>query len=60
MHTPSGTKYTLSADKDGRFTINNMRIGGPYRVTATAVGLQPDIREDIYIRLGEPRSLSSC
>ncbi|WP_104385499.1 carboxypeptidase regulatory-like domain-containing protein [Sphingobacterium sp. HMA12] len=52
VHTPSGTKYSLSADKDGRFTINNMRIGGPYRVTATAVGLQPDIREDIYIRLG--------
>lgn len=52
VHTPSGTKYTLSADKDGRFTVNNMRIGGPYRVSATAVGLQPDIREDIFIRLG--------
>ncbi|MDF2515355.1 MAG: TonB-dependent receptor [Sphingobacterium sp.] len=52
LHIPSGTKYTLSADKDGRFTINNMRIGGPYRVSATAVGLQADIREDIYVRLG--------
>ncbi|WET67020.1 carboxypeptidase regulatory-like domain-containing protein [Sphingobacterium sp.] len=52
LHTPSGTKYVLSTDKDGRFTINNMRIGGPYRLSATAVGLQPDIREDIYIRLG--------
>lgn len=52
LHIPSGTKYTLSADKDGRFTINNMRIGGPYRVSATAVGLQADIHEDIYVRLG--------
>jgi len=30
LHTPSGTKYNLSTDNDGRFTINNMRIGGPY------------------------------
>lgn len=57
LHTPSGTKYTLSADKDGRFTINNMRIGGPYRVSATAVGLQPDIRVDIFIRLGGAQEL---
>ncbi len=57
VHTPSGTKYTLSADKDGRFTINNMRIGGPYRVSATAVGLQPDIRADIFIRLGGAQEL---
>jgi len=57
LHTPSGTKYTLSADKDGRFTINNMRIGGPYRISATAVGLQPDIRVDIFIRLGGAQEL---
>lgn len=57
LHTPSGTKYTLSADKDGRFTINNMRIGGPYRVSATAVGLKPDIRADIFIRLGGAQEL---
>jgi len=57
VHTPSGTKYTLSTDKDGRFTINNMRIGGPYRVSATAVGLQSDIRVDIFIRLGGAQEL---
>jgi hypothetical protein len=57
LHTPSGTKYILSADKDGRFTINNMRIGGPYRVSVTAVGLQPDIRVDIFIRLGGAQEL---
>ncbi|WP_433862972.1 TonB-dependent receptor [Sphingobacterium thalpophilum] len=57
VHTPSGTKYTLSADKDGRFTINNMRIGGPYRVSATAVGLQSDVRNDIFIRLGGAQEL---
>ncbi|WP_312336786.1 carboxypeptidase regulatory-like domain-containing protein [Sphingobacterium sp.] len=57
VHRPSGTKYTLSTDKDGRFTINNMRIGGPYRVSATAVGLQSDIRVDIFIRLGGAQEL---
>lgn len=57
VHTPSGTKYSLSSDKDGRFTINNMRIGGPYRVRVSMVGMQQDTREDIYVRLGAAQQL---
>eukprot|EP01133_Synstelium_polycarpum_P016508 gene16508-19623_t len=57
VHTPSGTKYSLSTDKDGRFTINNMRTGGPYRVSASMVGMQTDTREDIYLRLGVAQQL---
>ncbi|RQO74357.1 TonB-dependent receptor [Pedobacter sp. KBW06] len=57
IHTPSGTRYSLSTDKDGRFTINNMRTGGPYRVSASMVGMQTDTREDIYLRLGTAQQL---
>lgn len=57
VHTPSGTRYGLSADTDGRYTINNMRIGGPYSLAVSTVGMQQTIRSDIYIRLGAAQLL---
>lgn len=57
IHSPSGTRYTLSSDKAGRFTINNMRIGGPYKVSATMIGMQADVRTDVFIRLGVTQQL---
>src|SRR5690606_25436312 len=57
VHTPSGTRYALSTDGDGRYTINNMRIGGPYTVTASMVGMQADVRQDVQVRLGGAQRL---
>lgn len=57
VHIPSGTRYALSTDGDGRYTINNMRIGGPYTVTASMVGMQDDVRSDVQIRLGGAQQL---
>jgi ABC-type dipeptide/oligopeptide/nickel transport system permease subunit len=37
VHTPSGTRYTASTDYTGNFSISNMRVGGPYKVTITFV-----------------------
>ena len=31
-HEPSGTTYGTVSLADGRFTIQNMRTGGPYKV----------------------------
>ena len=52
VHTPSGTAYSTRTRADGRYTIAGMRVGGPYTVTATAIGLQPDSRANIYLDLG--------
>lgn len=52
-HTPSGTVYTVSTNNDGRFSIGNMRVGGPYTVDISYVGYQPGKINDIYLRLGE-------
>lgn len=57
IHTPSGTRYKLSSDKDGRYTLNNMRIGGPYMVSATMLGKQTDTLGEVYIRLGGAQQL---
>ena len=53
IHTPTGTRYVQSTDKDGRFTVNNIRIGGPYTVDVSSIGLQTERKENIFVRLGE-------
>lgn len=57
VHTPSGTRYALSTDGDGRYTLNNLRIGGPYQVVVTMVGMEAAERNDIQVRLGAAQQL---
>ena len=38
IHLPSGTTYEATSRDDGRFQINNMRVGGPYSVTVAFTG----------------------
>jgi hypothetical protein len=52
-HEPTGTNYTVSSDKNGRYTIYNMKPGGPYSFTVTFVGYEPEKRVDIHLNLGE-------
>ena len=41
VHQPSGTLYRAVTNIDGRYTIQGMRVGGPYKVEITYVGHQP-------------------
>ncbi|MGQ0702778.1 MAG: carboxypeptidase regulatory-like domain-containing protein, partial [Gemmatimonadales bacterium] len=52
VHVPSGTSYTGSTRADGRAPLAGMRVGGPYRVTAAAIGFEAQTREDVYVALG--------
>ena len=52
VHQPSGTQYAVLANAEGRFTINNMRVGGPYQVTASFVGYKTQIYDNIVLSLG--------
>jgi len=54
VHVPSGTVYSGSANAAGRFSLPNMRVGGPYKVEVTYVGQSPIVFDDIYLQLGEP------
>jgi hypothetical protein len=57
IHLPSGTTYEATSRDDGRFQINNMRVGGPYSVTVAFTGgggaaFAPETVENIEINLG--------
>lgn len=48
----AGIKQVLVTKADGRFTVPNLRVGGPYKVTVTHVGNQENISENIFLELG--------
>jgi hypothetical protein len=57
IHEPSGTSYETLTRADGRFTISNMRVGGPYSVQVVYTGtgqtaFAPQTREGLMVNLG--------
>lgn len=57
-HTPSGTVYTTATNTDGRFTIANMRVGGPYIVEISFVGFSTAKVENVALKLGDNYNLN--
>jgi hypothetical protein len=57
IHEPSGSTYEATTRADGRFSIPNMRVGGPYSVTVAFTGsgaaaFEPQTRTDVVVNLG--------
>jgi hypothetical protein len=52
IHVPTGTRYDSVSDSNGRYTIQNARVGGPYRVAATLEGFRPAEMTGLQIGLG--------
>lgn len=48
----AGIKQTLITRSDGRFTVPNLRVGGPYKVTVSHVGHNESVTENILLELG--------
>ncbi len=57
VHVPSGTQYGASTGKDGRFYLPNLKIGGPYTLTVSYVGFEPQKQEGIYLSIAERLSV---
>ena len=59
VHTPSGSKYGAITDFNGYYRIANMRVGGPYKITFTYVGMKTLDIDDIYLQLGDSQKINS-
>ncbi len=57
-HQPSGTIYRAVTNIDGRFSIEGMRVGGPYKVEIAYIGQKTKIFKNVNLRLGETEDLS--
>ncbi|TDN37653.1 TonB-dependent receptor [Hymenobacter sp. UV11] len=53
VHTPTNTTYGNSTNADGRFNIQNMRVGGPYTIKVSFVGYQDFTRTGVNLTLAE-------
>lgn len=59
VHTPSGTQYATVANDQGRFIINGMRTGGPYKIEISFIGMATIEYSDVYLKLGEPYQINA-
>ena len=58
VHLPTGTSETTTTNASGAFTATGLRVGGPYRVTAQAEGMQEAAIEDLFTQLAERTSVT--
>ncbi len=59
VHTPSGTRYQTVTNAKGIFSINGMRVGGPYKVQITYIGYQTKVVDGINLQLAETYNLNT-
>ncbi|NJN26241.1 MAG: TonB-dependent receptor [Cyclobacteriaceae bacterium] len=59
IHEPSGTSYGNVSNLGGKFTLANMRVGGPYTVSISFVGYQTVQYENLFLKLGIPYTLNA-
>ncbi|WP_028909954.1 TonB-dependent receptor [Prevotella sp. AGR2160] len=58
VHEPSGTRYNAVTNENGRFTIQGMRVGGPYKVTVNYIGYKDEVLNNIQLSLGQTRTVN--
>lgn len=57
-HTPSGTYYGSSTRSDGRYTLPNLRVGGPYTVEISYTGYKSQKSEGINLSVAQKLPLN--
>lgn len=49
----AGIKQIVTTKADGRFTVPNLRVGGPYKITINYVGYNTTVVTEIFLELGQ-------
>jgi len=58
VHNPTGTQYVAVSNAEGRYNIYNMNVGGPYTITVSFIGYEPQEVKNIYLTLGQTLALN--
>ncbi|MDX1638165.1 MAG: TonB-dependent receptor [Balneolaceae bacterium] len=58
IHEPTGSRYGTASRSNGRYTIKNVRVGGPYVIQVTFIGYNAQKKEIPNIELGETIELN--
>ena len=52
VYTPTGAQYGAATRSSGAYTILNMKVGGPYKVTISYIGYKSQTLDNISLSLG--------
>lgn len=58
VHTPTGAEFGNASAANGHFIIRNMNVGGPYKITVSFVGFQDQVKDGVYLNLGQTLKLN--
>lgn len=58
IHEPTGGFFGTTTRNDGRFTLPNLRVGGPYKIEASYIGSKKQAYDNINLQLGQKLSLT--
>ena len=53
VHQPSGSQYGTTTNPNGRFTLPNLRVGGPYQLRVTFVGYESYTQTGLQLSLNQ-------
>ncbi len=53
IHLPTADTLRTATRDDGTYTLMNLKIGGPYRVSVSHIGFAPQSREGLQLRASE-------
>ena len=52
-HLPTNTKYLATTDKSGRFGLENLNVGGPYKIVVSGNEIKDYSNSQIQLALGD-------
>ena len=58
IHMPTATQYGPTADTNGLYRLNGIRVGGPYTIEISFVGYKDAKYENIRLELGETKEIN--
>ncbi|WP_347259784.1 TonB-dependent receptor [Rudaea sp.] len=58
VHVPSGTTSNVTADANGRYQAQGLRVGGPYHIEAQGTGIKEIDADNVFLALGNTSTVN--